>query len=91
MWTREPVHRAKLLLSIKQGHLEESLITQGIFNYLFNYQSRIEMIQYSNYYSYDNYKSYYDIPPGQEFDQFTRTLAGELKKTCKSGSQSPAD
>ncbi|MBK7174451.1 MAG: hypothetical protein IPH84_14750 [Bacteroidales bacterium] len=39
------------------------------------------MIPYSNYYSYDNYKSYYGyIPPGQEFDQFTRTLAGELKR-----------
>ncbi len=84
---REPVHRAKLLLSVKEGRLDESVITQGIFNYLFNYQSRIAMIQYSNYYSYDNYKSYYGyIPPGQEFDQFTRTLAGELKKTCKSGS-----
>lgn len=39
------------------------------------------MIKYSNYYSYDNYKTYYGfIPPGQEFDRYTQELAKSLLK-----------
>ena len=77
---REPIYRAKILLALKLGQFNDSLLTEGTLNYIFSYQNRMDMIKYSNYYSYDNYKSYYGfIPPGQEFDQYTRTLALSIK------------
>lgn len=78
---REPVFRAEILLALKENRLNDSLFPQGSLNYILNYEYRAEMIKYANYQHYDDYKSYFGyIPPGQEFDQYTRELAGELKK-----------
>lgn len=78
---REPIYRAKILLALKQNQYNDSLLTEGTLNNIFNYQNRMDMIKYSNYYSDDNYKSYYGfIPPGQEFDKFTQELSKTLIK-----------
>ena len=77
---REPVYRAKILLSLKQGNFNDSLLTDHVLSYLFNYLNRVDLIKNGNVYAYDQYKSYYGfIPPGQDFDKFTRSLAFELK------------
>ncbi|HHT04038.1 MAG TPA: hypothetical protein GX005_06955, partial [Bacteroidales bacterium] len=76
---REPIYRAKILLALKQNEFNDSLFSDGSLNYIYNYQNRMDMIKYANYYSYDNYKPYYGfIPPGQEFDTFTQDLAKTL-------------
>lgn len=76
---REPLYRAKILLALKQNEFNDSLFSDGSLNYIYNYQNRMDMIKYANYYSYDNYKPYYGfIPPGQEFDTFTQDLAKTL-------------
>ena len=81
---REPLFRAKVLLALKLNEFNDSLFTEGTLNNIFNYQNRMTMIKYSNYYSYDDYKSYYGfIPPGQEFDKYTQSLARTLKKNYK--------
>lgn len=81
---REPLFRAKVLLALKLNEFNDSLFTEGTLNNIFNYQNRMAMIKYSNYYSYDDYKSYYGfIPPGQEFDKYTQSLARTLKKNYK--------
>lgn len=81
---REPLFRAKVLLALKRNEFNDSLFTEGTLNNIFNYQNRMAMIKYSNYYSYDDYKSYYGfIPPGQEFDKYTQSLARTLKKNYK--------
>ena len=77
---REPLFRAQILLKLLKNEFHDSLINEGTLNNLFNYQYRMGMIKYDEYYSYDTYKSYYGfIPPGQEFDQFTKSLAMSLK------------
>ena len=77
---REPVQRARILLSLKEGNFKDSLLSQGVLAYIFNYQNRMDMVKFANYYSYDNYKSYYGfIPAGQDFDKFTIKAAIELK------------
>lgn len=76
---REPIFRAKLLLALRENEFNDTLMKEGSLNNIFNYQNRMDMIKYSNYYSYDNYKSYYGFtPPGQEFDKYTRSLAKDL-------------
>jgi hypothetical protein len=76
---REPIYRAKILLALKQNQYNDSILTEGTLNNIFNYQNRMDMIKYSNYYLYDNYKSYFGfIPPGQEFDNYTRELSKKL-------------
>jgi len=76
---REPIYRAKILLALIQNKYNDSILTEGTLNHIFNYQNRMEMIKYSNYYLYDNYKSYYGfIPPGQEFDNYTQELSKNL-------------
>lgn len=78
---REPIYRAKILLALKQNLYNDSLLTEGVLNNIFNFQNRMDMIKYSNYYSYDNYKPYYGfIPPGQEFDKYTQELSKALIK-----------
>lgn len=78
---REPIYRAKILLALKNNEFNDSLFSEGTLNNIFNYQNRMDMIKYANYYSYDNYKSYYGfIPPGQEFDTYTKNLAKTLLK-----------
>ena len=81
---REPIYRARLLLALKTGQFNDSLLADGVLFNIFNYQNRMDMIKYSNYYPYDDYKSYYGfIPPGQEFDNFTKELALGLKDNYK--------
>jgi len=78
---REPVYRAKILLALLQNEYDDSLLTEGSLNNIFNYQNRMDIIKNSTHYTYDNYKSYFGyIPPGQEFDRFTQDLAKSLKK-----------
>lgn len=78
---REPMYRAKILFAIKAGKFSDSLFTEAVFNHIFNYLERSEIIKYAKFYTYDQYKSYFGyIPPGQEFDNFTVQLARELKK-----------
>lgn len=77
---REPVQRARLLIAIKENNFQDSLLTEDMLPFVFNYQNRMDMIKYNNYYSYDNYKPYYGyIPVGQEFDKFTKKSFGNLK------------
>jgi hypothetical protein len=79
---REPVFRAKILLSLKERSFVDSVLHEKILYNIINYQNRMEMIKKALYYDYDNYKQYYGfIPPGQEFDIYTRDLADDLKKT----------
>jgi hypothetical protein len=77
---REPLHRAKLLLALKENEYHDSLLTKNILSYIFNYQNRMNMIKYDSYYDYDEYKPYYGfIPAGQEYDMFTIKEFGHLK------------
>jgi hypothetical protein len=70
---REPIQRAKILLALKENNYQDSLLSENILYYVFNYQNRMDMIKYNNFYDYDNYKPYYSfIPVGQEFDKFTQ-------------------
>lgn len=81
---REPVERARLLLAIKESNFHDSLLTKEVLSYIFNYQNRMDMIKYNNYYSYDNYKPYYGyVPVGQEFDKFTKKAFNRLKANYK--------
>lgn len=81
---REPVERARLLLAINEGNFQDSLLTERIVFYIFNYQNRMNMIKYHSSYSYDNYKPYYGyIPIGQEFDKFTQKAFNNLKVKYK--------
>lgn len=76
---REPIFRARILLALKQNSYNDTLLNEGVLNYIFNYQNRMDMIRYSNYYSYDNYSAYYGfIPPGQEFDKYTQEISKAL-------------
>jgi len=76
---REPIFRARILLALKQNSYNDTLLNEGVLNYIFNYQIRMDMIRYSNYYSYDNYSAYYGfIPPGQEFDKYTQEISKAL-------------
>ena len=76
---REPVFRAKILLALHEGTYTDSLLTDGVMPLIYNYKSRIDLIRSSNYYTYDEYKSYFGYtPPGQEFDQKTQEIAKSL-------------
>lgn len=76
---REPIFRAKILLALQQNEFNDSLFSESTLSNIFNYQNRMDMIKYSNYYLYDNYRSYYGfILPGQEFDTYTQELARTL-------------
>lgn len=84
---REPIYRAKILLALQTQQFDELLMAEKSLANIFNYQSRMEMIKHTSYYSYDNYKPYYGfIPPGQDFDKFTQNLALELKENYHEGS-----
>ncbi len=76
---REPIFRAKILLALKEGNYSDSLLTEGVMNNIYNYINRMDIIKYSSYYSYDEYKPYYGYtPPGQEFDKGTQKIAKSL-------------
>ena len=77
---REPVFRAKVLLALQQYAFNDSLLTDGVLNNIFNYQNRDQMIKNANYQAYDDYRSYFGFtPPNQEFDKYTKELAAQLK------------
>ena len=83
---REPIFRAKILLALDNKTYSDSLLTKGALNHIYNYQNRMDMIKYGSFFSYDNYMSYYGfVPPGQEFDDYTRELASRLKKNYQPG------
>lgn len=76
----EPIYRAKVLLSLKEGNYREPLPAGGALNMIFNYQNRMELVKKSNFNPYNANKSEYgNIPPGEEFDNFTQREAADLK------------
>jgi hypothetical protein len=77
---REPLQRCKILLAIKQNNLNDSLFSENAFYFIFNYKNRMTIVKTGDFESYDNYKPYYGyIPPGQEFDVFTKKAFSDLK------------
>jgi len=79
---REPVYRAKVLLALKTEQFNDSLFFKSQLNQIFNYQNRMDLIKFSTTYQYDSYKPYYGyIPPGGDFDDYTRKLALDLKNS----------
>ncbi|MDR0384556.1 MAG: hypothetical protein LBH60_00590 [Prevotellaceae bacterium] len=83
---REPVHRAKLLLALKEMQYQDSLLPRDILFYVFNYQNRMNMVKNHTYYGYDEYKSYYGyVPAGKEYDMFTIKEFGRLKSVYDTG------
>ncbi|MDD2426200.1 MAG: hypothetical protein PHU00_09305, partial [Bacteroidales bacterium] len=40
---REPVYRAKILLALLQNEYDDSLLTEGSLNNIFNYQNRMDI------------------------------------------------
>lgn len=78
---REPIFRAKILLAIQTGQFNDSLLSKGSLNNIFNYQNRMDMMKTANHYHYDNYKPYYGyIQLGGPFDIYTKILAENLKE-----------
>lgn len=88
---KEPVYRAKLLLALKTGTFNDSLLSKMSLSHIFSYQNRMKIIESSDIYPYD-----FDTPPlyhkynsygfyreldssEQNFDNYTRELASELK------------
>ncbi|MDR1198414.1 MAG: hypothetical protein LBK94_05300 [Prevotellaceae bacterium] len=83
----EPILRAKILLALKENNFNDSILGNNVLYYIFNYQSRMNMIQKEIYYEYDTYKQYYGfVPPAQEFDTYTCNLATDLKEIYDSES-----
>lgn len=77
---REPIYRAKMLLALKQGKFSEDFLGSGALQNLFNYRNRQDIINSADFYAYDTFQSAYGfIPPGQNFDRYTKALAQELK------------
>ena len=78
----EPIYRAKILLALKTEQLNDNLLTDNPIDNILKYQHRMEMIRISSLQRYDRYKHYYGfVPLSQEFDNYTRELALELKTT----------
>ena len=84
---REPVFRAKILLALVERNYSDSLLNQGIMNYIYDFQYRQSVIINADFLSYDSSASYYGfIPPGQKFDKATKAIASELKEKYPSNS-----
>jgi len=76
----EPVYRAKILFALKTGTFNDSLFSTQSIEHIFNYQSRIKHLTSANTYWYDSKEAYYGyVPPGKDFDNYTRELAATLK------------
>lgn len=77
---REPIMRAKILLALTQGTFSENLLPEKPLDNVFAYQTRMRVIGSASYSTYDEYPAYFGfVPPGQEFDNYTRDLAKALK------------
>ena len=69
---REPVFRAKVVMSFVRKQSVEPLMNNESLYELNNYRSRAEMLKWRRFSFYDYDKSYYGfVPVGQEFDSFT--------------------
>jgi hypothetical protein len=78
---REPVKRARILLSLKTGTYHDSLMKPGMISAIINYQERRENMKTNELYQYDSYRPYFGfVPVGREFDQFTIRLASEMER-----------
>ena len=76
----EPVHRAKILFSLKMLEFNDSLLSDEPLNFIFNYQSRMDIIQFIRHDRYAENRHFYGyVPVGERFDNFTRRLAMILK------------
>jgi hypothetical protein len=76
----EPVYRAKIILALKTEEFNDSLWAEKPFDFIFNYQSRMDIIQFIQYNRYLENRSYYGyVPVGERFDNYTRRLAEVLK------------
>lgn len=79
---REPIFRAKILLSIATKTYNDSLMLAGSLNHLQNFEYRKSNIDKGRFYTYDNYAAYYGyIPFGQNFDKLTTQIAATLKES----------
>jgi hypothetical protein len=84
---REPVFRARILLSLIERNYHDSLTTMNSINHLFNYQNRVDMVNTGDVSNYDYYKPYYGyVPVGSDFDNFTKDIAKELMKNYSENS-----
>lgn len=84
---REPIFRSKILLALKEDKYDNSLLTKGVLNNIFNYQNRVNFIKNSYYHQYDENISYFGFTPfAQKFDKSTQEIAKSVKKKYKPGS-----
>jgi hypothetical protein len=76
----EPVNRAKIILALKVDEFDDSLWAEKPFDFIFNYQSRMDIIQFIRYDRYAENRFYYGyVPVGEKFDNYTRRLASVIK------------
>jgi hypothetical protein len=76
----EPLYRAKILFFLKTLEFNDSLLADEPLNFIFNYQSRMDIIQFFRHDRYAENQHYYGyVPAGERFDNFTRRLAFVLK------------
>ncbi|MDR1847746.1 MAG: hypothetical protein LBR17_06495 [Bacteroidales bacterium] len=50
---REPVFRAKLMLAMRNGTYNDTILPYNILDFLTNYAYRMDAIRHNNYKSYD--------------------------------------
>lgn len=84
---REPVYRARVLTALHEGTFNDVYFSESPFWYVFNYENRMAMMRAGNYFNYDNDKAQYGyLRPGDEFDEYTMWLGGEMMKKYEPGS-----
>jgi hypothetical protein len=83
----EPVFRAKTLLSIESGLFDEEGLPDGVIGLVLNFKGRMNVIYSNRVQVFDTYPGYFGhVPPGEEFDQFTRDYALRIKNRYMAGS-----
>lgn len=83
----EPIYRARVLLALQEGKFGDYFFSDAPLWYIFNYDTRLDMIRAGYYYAYDRDRPLYGyIRPGGEFDEFTMWLGGEMMKKYEPGS-----
>ena len=84
---REPIYRARVLMELQQGTFDDIYFSDSPFWYIINYDNRMAMMRTGNYFHYDNDKALYGyLRPGDEFDEYTMWLGGEMMKKYEPGS-----